>query len=142
MGIGRWWSQRTCLRSLKKRRAPPRPRQIERCWGPLFSKAKSTEFASQKSRRVAGSLPRSGRASSFRGNASAGTKVKETAHHHPFTCRFDNPTTAVQENGAYGGQGKAVGSQKADGFAVSELRPFCAGHHFAKNRSAVRSACV
>jgi hypothetical protein len=50
--------------------------------------------------------------------------VKETAHHHPFTYRFDNPTTAVQENGTYGGQGKAVGSQKADGFAVSELDLF------------------
>jgi hypothetical protein len=24
-------------------------------------------------------------------------------------CRFDNPTIAVQENGTYGGQGKAAG---------------------------------
>ena len=24
-------------------------------------------------------------------------------------CRFDNPTMTVQENGTYGGQGKAVG---------------------------------
>jgi hypothetical protein len=33
------------------------------------------------------------------------TSVKIRALH----CRFDNPTTAVQENGTYGGQGKAVG---------------------------------
>jgi hypothetical protein len=32
-------------------------------------------------------------------------------------CRFDNPTMTVQENGTYGGQGKAVG-RITGGFAV------------------------
>jgi len=34
--------------------------------------------------------------------------VKEP-HRRSLRRRFDNPTTAVQENGAYGGQGKAAG---------------------------------
>jgi hypothetical protein len=36
-------------------------------------------------------------------------------------CRFDNPRTAVQENGTYGGQGKAAGgiTSSPGGFAVS-----------------------
>jgi len=37
---------------------------------------------------------------------------------HFFTTGFDNPHAAVQENGTYGGQGKAAGFLMADGFAV------------------------
>ena len=33
----------------------------------------------------------------------------EEPHHQQLHRRFDNPTTAVQENGTYGGQGKAAG---------------------------------
>jgi hypothetical protein len=41
--------------------------------------------------------------------------VKITASHSPPVRRS---TTAVRENGTYGGQGKAVGFPKAGGFAV------------------------
>jgi hypothetical protein len=35
---------------------------------------------------------------------------------------FDSPTITVQENGTYGGQGKAVGVSHPGGFAVFEER--------------------
>jgi hypothetical protein len=39
--------------------------------------------------------------------------------------QFDNPTIAVQENGTYGGQGKAAGFlTRAGGFAVSKHPPW------------------
>jgi hypothetical protein len=51
------------------------------------------------------------------------------------------PTTAAQESGAYGGQGKAVGFPKLTAL-LSLKQPFRAGRHLAKNRNAVRSPCV
>jgi hypothetical protein len=55
--------------------------------------------------------------------------------------RSQRPTTAVQENGAYGGQGKAVGFPRPTAL-LSELQPFCAARHFAKKRTAVGCVCA
>ena len=38
--------------------------------------------------------------------------MKETAHHHPFTCRFDNPTTAVQEKARMGDKAKPLAPRR------------------------------
>jgi len=40
------------------------------------------------------------------------------------TTSFDKPHDAVQENGKYGGQGKALG-RTTDGFAVLTGRTLC-----------------
>ncbi len=70
-----------------------------------------------KSRRAYHTLYRSDRPSPSRKEITTGTK--------PLHCRFDNPTSAVQENGKYGGRRQSRWLRTADGFAVFEAAFLC-----------------
>jgi hypothetical protein len=54
------------------------------------------------------------------GRPLRGTEDGTNGEDHPKTspAGFDNPTDAVQEHGAYGGQGKAAWGTSPGGFAV------------------------
>jgi hypothetical protein len=108
LGTGRRCSQRTSPKNNARHLGPDKRNGV----GAFSFFHSGAEWCRkpQKSRRAAGNLPRSGWASPFE-NGSVRTKVKDPYHQY-LHRRFDNPTTAVQENGTYGGQGKAVGSQR------------------------------
>ena len=75
--------------------------------GPFFSTTKVAyaETRSQKSRRATDNFPWSGWASPFRG-----TEVRDEGEEASTSPPVRHPTTAVQENGTYGGQGKGAGA--------------------------------
>ena len=95
MGIGRWCSQRTCLRrprpsaaSAENKSAPPWPRHIGRGVGAFLfpqGKARYAERGRKKSLFAGAILPWSDRASPFFLSGRVGTKVKN-AYHQYFTA--------------------------------------------------------
>jgi hypothetical protein len=84
-----------------------RPRHTLLRWGlPFFTaKARYANTRPQKSRRATDNFPWSGWSSSFRG-----TEVRDEGEEASTSPPVRHPTTAVQENGTYGGQGKGAGA--------------------------------